>query len=465
MTIDLANGTASGGDGDGPVQIVGRGTTIRHDILAGFENAVGSSFDDHLIGNAQANELSGGAGDDTLTGGGGADRLNGGAGSDTADYADATSGVRLKLGGGKSAGDTYISIENLAGSGFNDQLTGNGAANVLTGQGGADTIDGGGGDDTLLGDFAYQGDAPPRPGMGTGYATLGPDATNNSIATAFDISNNFSLAADPDIFNSTTILHTTVNATGNGQGGYYSLNLAAGTIITIDIDQIADPNVHDSWVRLLDSNGNIVAENDDGGGDPGSTSNRDSSTVFVVQETGTYYILEGSWTPTAPGDGWTEAVPEGSTYELNVSVEFPPAPAQPGVAGADTLSGGGGSDLLDGGLAADTLTGGAGEDSFRFSTALGNGNVDWIKDFKVADDSILLDNLIFANVGGDGALALGAFYKSAAGVAHDADDRIIYDTDSGALSYDADGSGQAAAIQFARLSTNLNLSAADFIII
>ena len=236
VTIDLANGTASGGDGDGPVQIVGRGTTIRHDILAGFENAVGSSFDDHLIGNAQANELSGGAGDDTLTGGGGADILNGGAGSDTADYADATSGVRLKLGGGKSAGDTYISIENLAGSGFNDQLTGDGAANVLTGQGGADTIDGGGGDDTLLGDFAYQGDAPPRPGMGTGYATLGPDATNNSIATAFDISNNFSLAADPDIFDSTTILHTTVNATGNGQGGYYKLNLAAGTIITIDID-------------------------------------------------------------------------------------------------------------------------------------------------------------------------------------------------------------------------------------
>jgi Ca2+-binding RTX toxin-like protein len=464
VTIDLANGTANGGDGDGPVQIVGRGTVIRHDILTGFENAVGSSFDDHLIGDAKANELSGGAGDDTLTGGGGADRLNGGAGSDTADYADATSGVRLTLAGGKSGGDTYISIENLAGSGFNDRLAGNSAANVLTGQGGNDRIDGGGGDDILLGDFAYQGDAPPRPGMGTGYATLGPDATNNSIATAFDISNNFSLAADPDIFDSTTVLHTTVNATGNGQGGYYKVDLAAGTVITVDIDGIADPNVHDSWVRLLDSDGNIVAQNDDGGGDPGSTSSRDSSTVFVVQETGTYYILEGSWSETAPGDGWAEAVPEGSTYKVNVSVEFPPAPAQPGVAGADTLDGGRGSDLLDGGLGADVLTGGAGEDSFRFSTALGNGNVDWIKDFNVADDSILLDSLIFTEAGSDGVLALGAFFKSAAGVAHDADDRIVYDTDNGTLSYDADGSGQAAAIQFARLSTNLNLTAADFII-
>jgi Ca2+-binding RTX toxin-like protein len=150
---------------------------------------------------------------------------------------------------------------------------------------------------------------------------------------------------------------------------------------------------------------------------------------------------------------------------LNVSVEFPPAPAQPGVAGSDTLTGGRGSDLLDGGLAADALTGGAGEDSFRFSTALGGSNVDWIKDFKVVDDTILLDNLIFESVGGDGALALGRFHKSAAGVAHDADDRIIYNTSNGFLFYDADGAGQVAAVQFARLSKNLSLSASDFVVI
>ena len=127
VTIDLAGGTARGGDGDGEVQIVGRGAAIRHDILAGFENAVGSSFDDHLIGNAEANHLFGSAGDDTLTGGSGADRLNGGAGSDTADYSDAKGGVILSLAGGQSGGDTYVSIENLAGSAHNDFLIGNGA--------------------------------------------------------------------------------------------------------------------------------------------------------------------------------------------------------------------------------------------------------------------------------------------------------------------------------------------------
>jgi Ca2+-binding RTX toxin-like protein len=465
VTIDLLNGTAIGGDGDGEVQIVGRGATIRHDILVGFENAVGSGFDDHLIGDGRANELSGGGGNDTLTGGSGRDTVNGGAGSDTADYATATSGVRVSLSSGRSGPDKYVSIENLAGSAFGDRLTGNNAANVLTGQGGDDVLDGKGGDDTLLGDFAPQGDAPPRPGLGSGYATLDAAAANNSIATAFDISNNFSLAEDADIFDSTTILHSTVNATGNGEGGFYKVTLAAGTIITIDIDHTIDPDVHDSIVRLVDADGNVLAQNDDSGADPGSSHGRDSSLVFVVPDTGSYYIVEGRWNEDLPGDGWDEAVPAGSTYELNVSVEFPPAPVLPGVSGADELIGGGGSDLLDGGLGRDTLTGGTGEDAFRFSTALGSSNVDRIMDFKVSDDTILLDSLIFASAGADGALALGAFHRSAAGVAHDADDRIIYDTNSGELFYDADGTDAVGAIRFARLSTNLNLSAADFTIV
>ncbi|AUQ71375.1 M10 family metallopeptidase C-terminal domain-containing protein [Phaeobacter inhibens] len=464
VTVDLENGTARGGDADGPVQIVGRGTTIRHDIIVDVENAVGSLHDDHLIGSDGENTLSGGAGDDVLSGGGGADLLDGGAGSDTADYANATRGVKLNMSNGKTEGDTYVSIENLSGSGFNDRMKGDAADNVLTGQGGDDTLRGAAGDDILLGDFADAADAIPQPGLGTGYATLGPDATNNSIETAFDISDNFSLTEDPDIFDSTSVLHTTVNATGNGQGGYYSIDLAAGTVLTIDIDGIADPNVHDSWVRLLDGEGNIVTQNDDGGGDPGSTSNRDSSTVFVVEETGTYFIVEGSWSPDAP-EGWSESVPEGSTYELNVSVEFPPAPAQPGEAGADVLRGGRGNDLLDGGLMADTLIGGKGDDFFRFSTELGADNIDEIRDFDAASDTILLDSAIFTDAGEIGVLDFGAFHSSASGTALDGADRIVYNTDSGALSYDADGLGGVDAIQFAQLQSGLQLGADDFVII
>lgn len=465
VTIDLGAGTGSGGDAEGPVQIVGRGSVIRDEFVVGFENVVGSFHDDHLIGDEGNNELSGGGGDDTLTGGRGRDLLNGGAGSDTADYADAEGGVRASLRSPWSIGDTYVSIENLAGSGTRDRLTGDRSANVLTGQGGDDVLRGLGGDDTLLGDYAYVGEPGPRPGMGSGYATLGPDAGNTSLATAYDISDNFSLEEDPDIFDSTTVPHTTVAATGNGEGGYYSIELAAGTTITIDIDGIADPNVHDSWVRLLDEDGDLLAENDDGGSDPGSNSRRDSSLVYVVEETGTYYILEGSWTPDSTEGGWTEVVPEGSTYELNVSVEFPPEPAEPGVAGADRLFGGSGGDLLDGGLGADMLMGGAGEDFFRFTTALGPDNVDRIRDFDAADDTILLDSLIFDGLGDDGALSFDAFHASAAGVSFDGEDRIIYDSDDGILSYDADGSGGTASIAFARLGPDLDLTSDDFIVV
>ncbi|WP_223274994.1 M10 family metallopeptidase C-terminal domain-containing protein [Tateyamaria sp. syn59] len=465
VTVDLANGTATGGDADGPVQIVGRGTAIQHDILVGFENVEGSFFDDWLIGDDQMNGFSAGVGDDTLTGGAGSDLLDGGAGSDTADYSDASSGVRLNLRHGMSEGDTYVSIENLSGSGFDDLVKGSQAANVLIGQGGDDKVRGGNGDDTVLGDFAYAGDTLPTPGMGTGYATLGPNANNNSIATAFDISDNFSLEEDPNIFDSTTVLHTTVEATGNGQGGYYSIDLAAGTVLSIDVDGIADPAVHDSWIRLLDSDGNIVAENDDGGGDPGSTSIRDSSAVHVIQETGTYYIVQGSWTEDSEDGGWTEAVPEGSTYTLNVSVEFPPAPAEPGEAGSDVLYGGRGSDLLDGGLGADALNGGMGEDMFRFSTALGGGNVDRIMDFDTDEDLILLDSLIFEDLIGQSILSFGAFHSSTTGVARDSEDRIIYNTETGTVFYDADGSGEDAAIRFAKLSEGLDLSADNFIIL
>ncbi|MEM7710445.1 MAG: calcium-binding protein, partial [Pseudomonadota bacterium] len=415
-------------------------------------------------GAAGGTALGGGRGDDRLTGGGGADTLDGGAGSDTADYSDAEDGVRLNLRAAHPEGDTYESIESLAGSAFDDRILGDASANMLTGQGGADVLWGRNGDDILSGDFAYMADPLPMLGMGSGYATLGPDATNDTLATAYDISDNFSLEEDPDIFDSTTVPHTTVEAVGTGAGGYYSIDLVEGSVITVDIDGIADPNVHDSWVRLLDAQGEIVTENDDGGGDPGSATRRDSSLVHVVEETGTYHILEGSWTPDSP-DGWTEIVPEGSTYELNVSVDAPDAPAEPGVAGADELYGGAGSDVLDGGLAADLLVGGEGEDSFRFSTELGEGNVDEIRDFDVLDDLILLDSFVFAEAGEEGGLGFNAFHSSTAGTSQDAADRIIYDEDDGMLSYDIDGTGDEEAVEFARLAMDLDLSADHFVLV
>ncbi len=62
-----------------------------------------------------------------------------------------------------------------------------------------------------------------------------------------------------------------------------------------------------------------------------------------------------------------------------------------------------------------------------------------------------------------GALAAGAFTTGSA--ATQADDRIVYNTATGALLFDADGTGGAAAVQFATLAGGLALTSADFLVI
>lgn len=124
--------------------------------------------------------------------------------------------------------------------------------------------------------------------------------------------------------------------------------------------------------------------------------------------------------------------------------------------GANTLDGGGGSDVLFG-------MGGA--DNFRFSTALGADDVDRIADFLAGTDTIQLDNAVFTTLSALGALDADAFKDTASGP-KDADDRIIYNSDSGALSYDADGSGTAFGnVRFATIIGSPVLTAADFVVV
>ncbi|MFD2429041.1 calcium-binding protein [Sphingobium scionense] len=133
-----------------------------------------------------------------------------------------------------------------------------------------------------------------------------------------------------------------------------------------------------------------------------------------------------------------------------------------GNGGNNVIQGNGGNDTINGGLGADTLTGGAGSDLFAFSSALGGGNIDAITDYTVANDTIQLDDSVFAGLA-LGALSAGAFYIGTA--AHDSTDRIIYNSSTGALLFDADGNGAGAAVQFATLSTGLALVASEFVVV
>jgi len=122
----------------------------------GVNTIWGNDGDDWLLGRSGDDVLYGGNGDDVLDGGLGADFLDGGAGTDRAQYFSSKQGLTANLGNsslntGIAAGDTYSSIEDLAGSPFDDQLTGNSNGNRLIGNAGDDLLSGLAGNDTLLG--------------------------------------------------------------------------------------------------------------------------------------------------------------------------------------------------------------------------------------------------------------------------------------------------------------------------
>lgn len=111
------------------------------DIITGSSglSLTGTAGNDLLTGTANNDFLYGLGDDDTLIGGPGADYLDGG--SDTVSYVTARSGLYVDLARpanntGDAAGDTYVSIENLTGTGFADVLRGDTGSNVLRGGGG-----------------------------------------------------------------------------------------------------------------------------------------------------------------------------------------------------------------------------------------------------------------------------------------------------------------------------------------
>jgi Ca2+-binding RTX toxin-like protein len=115
--------------------------------------------------------------------------------------------------------------------------------------------------------------------------------------------------------------------------------------------------------------------------------------------------------------------------------------------------------LLSGGEGRDRLSGGEGRD--RFGLTLTRSSRDVITDFSSADDtvSIAIGSVKKIKIGG---LLRRQFKLGRA--AGDRDDRFIYNRGSGALFFDADGSGRRGAIQIASFTNRPTLTAADIVI-
>jgi Ca2+-binding RTX toxin-like protein len=148
-------------------------------------------------------------------------------------------------------------------------------------------------------------------------------------------------------------------------------------------------------------------------------------------------------------------------------------------AAGGTLSGLVGNDVLIGYTAADTLKGGAGNDAlyggpgtasdkFVFDFAPnGITNLDYIIDFVASEDKIQFSRAIFKGFSASGSLSSSAYVEGAGKTAADSLlQRVIYNTTTGDLFYDADGSGtKAVAVKVAVVGTKADLSSADVEII
>ena len=138
--------------------------------------------------------------------------------------------------------------------------------------------------------------------------------------------------------------------------------------------------------------------------------------------------------------------------------------------GNDTVFGQQGDDQIHGGIGNDMLSGGGGNDTFYFDTPLDAAtNVDTITDFNASTgDKIALDQTIFTLLTVGSPLDSANFVANGGGVAVDANDYILYDSATGNLFYDADGSGAGAKVQFSTLTVagvSGTVDSADFTVV
>ncbi len=198
----------------------------------------------------------------------------------------------------------------------------------------------------------------------------------------------------------------------------------------------------------------------DGAGNDSYDGGKGIDTVKYTSATAaiTVNLTRGSATSTAGNDAAGIGTDRLRGIENLIAGDF--ADTLIGSKDANAIDAGAGDDTIDGGLGKDTLTGGMGADRFVFSTKPAANNVDTISDFEVGVDQLVLSKKVFAKLAGAADyLALGATSDSASRF-------LAYDSATGALSYDADGSGtKSKPLIIAFIGSGLAMTTSDFLIV
>jgi Ca2+-binding RTX toxin-like protein len=499
------------------------GAYLEHLTLTGSEalTGVGNGLNNLITGNSGGNTLSGGAGDDTLSGLAGDDSYFVNAAGDVVletpgQGVDTVSASVSHVLGANLENLTLTGTGHLSGTGNGaaNRILGNAGNNVMDGKGGNDTLRGGAGNDTYIIDGGLSLEASLFIDGAAGNWVSGAGDTWYSAERGTWTVNLSDQSGDGGI-DFLQLYYLDDSQISQGIVSFFNLflatnqlggNLAPGSYPDAQRASFASSG-HPGLDFSMEGRGNNEVHGDftiqnvrighagatpslvtldatfSQSGSPGEPALNGTLHYSNAPATSLVQELAGQGTDTVRSSitctltanvenltlTGTDAINGTGNGLHNTLVGNAAANRLSGGWGNDVITAGDGADTLGGGVGRDSLTGGAGADVFVFDTAPGAANIDLIADHEVLADVLRLQNTgagLF-NALPDGVLNPVAFNSGSALVAAvQADDRIIYNTSTGALYYDADGVGGVAALMFAVLDdAPLTLTSADFIVV
>ena len=460
-----------------------------------------------IIGSDQADYLKGGAQGDTFIGSSGVDTLDGGYGNDTLlisfDYNNITNAQLANIESISAASAIKGLVINLGAQNERLNITGSGYSDTITGSIGIDVIVAGAGDDVIKG-FAS---ADTIDG-GTGADTLILTATSANLNAATDaqLTNveaisaiettapiNINLSAQTESFMISGGNYSDTLTGGAGDDTFYGFNGS---------DNIDGRNGTDTLVILATSaslngasdaqltNVEAISAVNAPSGVTISMINQSEGFNFtgsnfadqLVGTTQADFFTEFKGADTIDGGASIDTIKLTATsLDLNKAsnaqvVNIEKVSAATALAGVTIdltnqteridITGSAFNDTIIGGSGVNYLTGGLGVDHFVFNAPASSTGIDTLVDFTPAEDVLDFNHTTFASLGSVGSLLPSKFHVSVTDVAaHNATDRLIYNSTTGTLYYDIDGLGGAGAIQIAHFSNHAALKDTDFIII
>jgi Ca2+-binding RTX toxin-like protein len=479
------------------------GGTITGDNLA--NTLTGTAEADLISGLGGDDSLVGGADDDTLDGGTGADTMSGGTGNDqyfvdnvwdsVLEHANAgtdtiVSTINIRLGANIENGTLGAGAAVLMGNILDNVLTGNGADNVIDGTGGADTMIGGPGNDQYFVDNVWDSvlenaNAGTDTIVSTINIRLGANIENGTLGagaavlTGNILDNVLTGNSADNVIDGAGGADTMIGGPGNDQ--YFvdnvwdsvleNANAGTDTIVsTINIRLGANIENGTLGAGAAVLTGNILDNVLTGNGADNVIDGAGGADTMIGGPGNDQYFVDNVWDSVLENaNAGTDTIVSTINIRLGANIENgtlsgDSATTLTGNSLNNVLIGNGAANVLAGGPGNDALTGGPGADCFVFNSGLNAAlNVDSITDFQSGSDKLLLSDVIFSNVPA-GPLAPTNFVAAAGAIALDSDDFILYDTVTGQVSYDSDGSGALSAIHYTSLMNHPLLVASDLLL-